>query len=151
VQYRIVGTSAWTKVTATIPSLPITGLTAGTQYQWNVTAVCGGGTKSAKITGPKFTTAAAIMSAKAEDMQTGEFKATLFPNPAKDRAVLQLSGAKNKVFVMITDITGKPLWQSGGVNSAQVQLPVGNLSNGTYLVHITSGNENKTIKLVKTN
>ena len=52
---------------------------------------------------------------------------------------------------MITDITGKPLWQSVGVNSAQVELPVGNLSNGTYLVHITSGNENKTIKLIKTN
>ena len=51
--------------------------------------------------------------------------------------------------MMITDITGKALWQSGGVNSAQVQLPVGNLTNGTYLVHITSGDENKTIKLVK--
>jgi len=134
-----------------MPSLPLTGLTAGTQYQWNVTAVCGGGAKSAKITAPKFTTAAAIASAKVENMQTGEFKATLFPNPAKDRAVLQVSGAKGKVFVMITDIAGKPLWQSGSVNSGQIQLPVSNLSNGTYLVHITSGNENKTIKLIKTN
>jgi hypothetical protein len=53
VQYQVVGAASWTSVTTTGTSLPVTGLTASTDYQWEVETVCSGGSSS-------FTTAVAF-------------------------------------------------------------------------------------------
>jgi hypothetical protein len=151
VNYRKKGTTAFTPDTSATPSVVLTGLTAGTVYQWNVTAVCSSKSKSAKITGANFTTASSLMSVNMEAMQSGTFDAIVFPNPAKDNALLQITGTKGSVSVMLYDMVGRKLWTSGKVTSTQIQLPLADLSNGTYLVYVVSGNETKTIKLVKAN
>jgi len=46
VQYRAVGTSTWTSSSASSTSLPITGLTASTQYEFQVQTVCASGSSS---------------------------------------------------------------------------------------------------------
>jgi hypothetical protein len=114
----------------------------------SITAVCSSTSKSAKITGPKFTTASALQTVEILSAQPGVLSAELFPNPATDHALLQVSGAKGKISVIITDMNGKTLWRSDNVIS-QVELPVANFSNGTYLVNIISDKEIKTLKLVK--
>jgi hypothetical protein len=151
VNYRKKGTTTFIPDTSATPSVTIKGLTASTIYQWNVTAVCSSKSKSAKITGANFTTSSSLMSMSADAMQSGTFDAIIFPNPAKDNALLQIIGAKGSVSVMLYDMVGRKLWTSGKVNSTQIQLPLADLSNGTYLVYVVSGNENKTLKLIKAN
>ena len=43
VQYRIVGAPTYTQTTSTIASKSLTGLTSGSNYEWNVQAVCASG------------------------------------------------------------------------------------------------------------
>jgi phosphatidylserine/phosphatidylglycerophosphate/cardiolipin synthase-like enzyme len=43
VQYRASGTTTWTTITSVATSVPVSGLTAGTTYQFQVQTVCSGG------------------------------------------------------------------------------------------------------------
>ncbi len=46
IQYRIVGTGSWTSSTSTSTSKSISGLTSGTNYEFQIQTVCGGGSSS---------------------------------------------------------------------------------------------------------
>jgi len=46
VQYRPTGNPTWTSTTSATTSLPVSGLTASTQYEFQVQTVCSGGTSS---------------------------------------------------------------------------------------------------------
>ena len=61
VRYRVVGTTTWTTGTTTTTSLNATGLTANTNYEWQVQTVCSGGNSSFTAS-TTFTTAAAACS-----------------------------------------------------------------------------------------
>ncbi|HEY5406027.1 MAG TPA: fibronectin type III domain-containing protein [Ginsengibacter sp.] len=56
VQYRVVGTSTWTSVNIATNSYNATGLTAGTNYEWQVQTVCSGTSTSAFTASVNFTT-----------------------------------------------------------------------------------------------
>jgi hypothetical protein len=60
IRYRAVGTSTWTATTASATTLAVTGLTANTQYEFQVQAVCSAtaGDTSAWATVANFTTLA---------------------------------------------------------------------------------------------
>jgi len=60
VRYRTVGSATWTSTTASAITLPVTGLTANTQYEFQVQAVCSAtaGDTSAWATAATFTTLA---------------------------------------------------------------------------------------------
>jgi hypothetical protein len=60
VRYRTVGSSTWTNTTASAITLPVTGLTANTQYEFQVQATCSAtvGDTSAWATAVTFTTLA---------------------------------------------------------------------------------------------
>jgi hypothetical protein len=60
VRYRTVGSTTWTNATASATTLPVTGLTANTQYEFQVQAVCSAtaGDTSAWATAATFTTLA---------------------------------------------------------------------------------------------
>jgi len=62
VEWREVGATAWNSATTATgaTSYQITGLTASTDYEWQLTADCGGGDTSLVISGPNFTTECAI-------------------------------------------------------------------------------------------
>jgi trimeric autotransporter adhesin len=81
--------------------------------------------------------------------ETGAFKAELYPNPASTKASVQISGKAKDVYISITDVSGKKLWQSQNSNASVINLPVEKMAPGIYLVTVISGKETKIIKLVK--
>jgi len=56
VQYRIVGTTTWTSTAATTNSYNATGLTAGSNYEWQVQTVCSATSTSAFTASTDFAT-----------------------------------------------------------------------------------------------
>ena len=78
---------------------------------------------------------------------------TVYPNPARDFVHVTWVNAKplNQV-LRITDRTGKIMYHDDQVSNLsgfqQIEVPVYNLVNGTYLITITSTNEQHTVKVV---
>ncbi len=60
VQYRVVGAGSWTSTTSSTNSKAISGLTASTNYEWQVQTVCSGG--SSAFTGSTTFTTSAVTS-----------------------------------------------------------------------------------------
>lgn len=58
IQYRITGTASWTTATSTTTSKAISGLTASSNYEFQVQTVCSASNSSAFSTSSSFTTAA---------------------------------------------------------------------------------------------
>jgi ELWxxDGT repeat protein len=77
------------------------------------------------------------------------FGVRVYPNPASTKAVLEFTGDIKKVAVIITDVSGRIIWQSNFYNQQSINLPVEKLKAGTYLITAKINNESKTIKLVK--
>ncbi|WP_298138171.1 T9SS type A sorting domain-containing protein [Flavobacterium sp.] len=71
---------------------------------------------------------------------------TFYPNPVKD--VLNLSYSQNINKVQVINILGQEV-KTETMDTNQVQVDMSNFPIGTYLVKITSGNDVKTIKVVK--
>lgn len=75
--------------------------------------------------------------------------AVLTPNPAKDMAVLTISGNENDVNVTITDMSGKVLWQSLKQKVQQIHIPVQSFAQGMYLLTIRDSKQTFVIKFLK--
>jgi hypothetical protein len=71
---------------------------------------------------------------------------TFYPNPVKD--VLNLSYSQNINRVQVINILGQEV-KTVSIDTNQAQVDMSNLPLGTYLVKVTSGNDVKTIKVVK--
>lgn len=56
VRYKATAAATWTTTTSATTSKAITGLTAGTAYEWQVQTVCSGGTTSAYTASTNFST-----------------------------------------------------------------------------------------------
>lgn len=86
-------------------------------------------------------------------IKSGISQITLLPNPASDKAMLQITTSSNSsVYVTITDMNGRRVHkQMGTLNRGfnTIDLPVANtLSSGTYFVTIKIKNESYTQKLI---
>ena len=64
----------------------------------------------------------------------------MFPNPASDLVNIQLPTGSDKAEVSIFDYTGR-LMKSKTITSNDSKLDVNNLSNGMYLIRVTSNNK----------
>ena len=64
----------------------------------------------------------------------------MFPNPASDLVNIQLPSGSDKAEVSIFDYTGR-LMKSKTITSNDSKLDVNNLSNGMYLIRVTSNNK----------
>lgn len=74
VRYKATSASTWTSTTSTTTSKAVTGLTAATAYEWQVQAVCSGGS-SAFTASTNFTTSAATCTDAYEPNETsGAYK-----------------------------------------------------------------------------
>jgi hypothetical protein len=69
----------------------------------------------------------------------------LYPNPSTD--YFRISNIE-KANVVITDVTGKVVLQTEGVDENSL-INVSNLNSGIYLVNIKNESMNETIKFVK--
>jgi len=98
------------------------------------------------------TTAMAAMSANGESYAMPLAKSvttlTLTPNPATSQVILQYSDPGTMFDVRITDITGAPVLNVPHIISGQ-PINVSNLKTGIYFIHINTGKETVTKKLIK--
>jgi hypothetical protein len=76
----------------------------------------------------------------------------IFPNPAKENAALSIELKDNsKVEVIITDVVGrcvKTVSQNCTTGSNTIDLDLGQLSSGVYMVNVHTGNATATKKLI---
>lgn len=81
--------------------------------------------------------------------QALKFDAKIFPNPAKNKAQLSISGDAKNITVSVTDMNGKNIWRQAYNNTQQVNLPVEKFAAGTYFVTVSNAKETKVLKLLK--
>ncbi len=152
-QYRKKGTLNFTTLNTSDSTFALTGLTVATIYQWRLRTICviNPFTASNYTALFEFTTSASFAKAfNPAIVQTDEsksWKASIYPNPALQKAVLQVSGLNNFV-ATISNTEGKVLWQTSIVGKNSLALPINNLATGVYIVSVRNKTEIKNIRFV---
>jgi hypothetical protein len=153
--YRKVGIKKWTVVSNAVSPYALAGLTNGSVYEWKVTSTC---TNSVTVTGPSFTAMAGTGSAATAVGALQEATLTaasvqVYPNPTSDRFVIDLKGFnEGQVSIRVMDLFGKTLqvrdhYLIGGKGTLNLQL--GNVSKGLYMINVVQQSTSKTIKIQK--
>ena len=133
-----------TPETVTATSKTLTGLTAGTAYTVEVRAVCAS-SQSAWVS-TSFTTLAASGLADAE---SGAIKAMIYPNPAKDKATLSLTGLTANAKIIVSDLQGRIIQTEDlQAGTETYELNTSNYASGVYYIRILCGNNVNTQKLI---
>ena len=133
-----------TPETVTATSKTFTGLTAGTAYTVEVRAVCE--SSQSPWVSTSFTTLAASGLADAE---SGAIKAMIYPNPAKDKATLSLSGLTANAKIIVSDLQGRIIQTEDlQAGTETYELNTSNYASGVYYIRILCGNNVNTQKLI---
>ena len=143
--YKATTATDWTTVSATGTTLTATvnNLTAETTYEYKAFATTASETVEGEVM--NFTTLAASGLA---DIENG-ISAIVYPNPAKDKAMLRLSGLTTTAKVIISDLQGRIILTDdiqAGVET--YELNTSNYASGVYYIRIVSGNKVNTQKLI---
>ena len=143
--YKATTATEWTTVSATGTTLTATvdNLTAETAYEYKAFATTASGTVEGQVM--NFTTLAASGLA---DIESG-ISAIIYPNPAKDKATLRLSGLTTTAKVIISDLQGRIIQTDeiqAGVET--YELNTSNYASGVYYIRIVSGDKVNTQKLI---
>jgi len=144
VQGRKVGTTNFRNSTTSGTFRNVTGLNAGTAYEWKVRVQCSSGEVSDFSPLSTFSTLALRMAP--------EPIASLQPNPAITQTLLTIESAPEGALQwQLLDILGRPL-RAGRVNavqgSAQLPLSLEGLPAGLYLVAISGTNWQEQLELL---
>ena len=144
-KYKATTATEWTTVAATGTTLTATvnNLTAETTYEYKAFATTASETVEGEVM--NFTTLAASGLA---DIENG-ISAIVYPNPAKDKAMLRLSGLTTTAKVIISDLQGRIILTDdiqAGVET--YELNTSNYASGVYYIRIVSGNKVNTQKLI---
>ena len=125
-------------------SKSFTDLTAGTNYTLEVRAVCPN--SQSEWINTNFTTLAASGLADAE---SGAIKAMIYPNPAKDKATLSLSGLTANAKIIVSDLQGRIIQTEDlQAGTETYELNTSNYASGVYYIRILCGNNSNTQKLI---
>ena len=143
--YKATTATDWTTVSATGTTLTATvnNLTAETAYEYKAFATTASETVEGEVM--NFTTLAASGLA---DIENG-ISAIVYPNPAKDKAILRLSGLTTTAKIIISDLQGRIILTDdiqAGVET--YELNTSNYASGVYYIRIVSGNNVNTQKLI---
>lgn len=143
-QYRIAGTTTWTRIFVTGEQYELTGLQPGASYEYNLIPIC--------------TTSTVYVASAGQTIQTGSLVngryIRLFPNPVNNEARLEvITSSAASLSVVIYDDAGKLVRQVLNRQSLQAgqliqSIDASKLSNGLYLVSITLDGKNEIIKMV---
>ena len=144
-KYKATTATEWTTVAATGTTLTATvnNLTAETTYEYKAFATTASGTVEGEVM--NFTTLSASGLA---DIENG-ISAIVYPNPAKDKAMLRLSGLTTTAKVIISDLQGRIILTDeiqAGVET--YELNTSSYASGVYYIRIVSGNNVNTQKLI---
>ena len=144
--YKASSAADWTTVAATGTTLTATvnNLTAETAYEYKAFATTASGTVEGEVI--NFTTLAASGLADAE---SGAIKAMIYPNPAKDKATLSLTGLTANAKIIVSDLQGRIIQTEDlQAGSETYELNTSNYASGVYYIRILCGNNSSTQKLI---
>mgnify|MGYP004457268083 FL=1 len=144
--YKASSATDWTTVSATGTNLSATvnNLTAETAYEYKAFATTASGTVEGEVI--NFTTLAASGLADAE---SGAIKAMIYPNPAKDKATLSLSGLTANAKIIVSDLQGRIIQTEDlQAGTETYELNTSNYASGVYYIRILCGNNSNTQKLI---
>ena len=144
--YKASSAADWTTVAATGTTLTATvnNLTAETAYEYKAFATTASGTVEGAV--ESFTTLAASGLADAE---SGAIKAMIYPNPAKDKATLSLSGLTANAKIIVSDLQGRIIQTEDlQAGTETYELNTSNYASGVYYIRILCGNNSNTQKLI---
>ncbi len=129
--------------TVSTTSKTFTDLTNGTEYTVEVRAVCEH--NESEWDTVRFTTA----SSSGLEQVAAKMEVLIYPNPAKDKAVLSLSGLTEDARLIVSDIQGKIVMSDNiAKGSENYDLDLKGFASGVYSVTIVSGNNKTTQKLI---
>ena len=144
--YKASSAADWTTVAATGTNLSATvnNLTAETAYEYKAFATTSSGTVEGLVM--NFTTLAASGLADAE---SGAIKAMIYPNPAKDKATLSLTGLAANAKIIVSDLQGRIIQTEDlQAGTETYELNTSNYASGVYYIRILCGNNSNTQKLI---
>ena len=144
--YKASSAADWTTVAATGENITATlsNLTAETAYEYKAFATTASGTVEGEVM--NFTTLAASGLADAE---SGAIKAMIYPNPAKDKATLSLTGLTANAKIIVSDLQGRIIQTEDlQAGSETYELNTSNYASGVYYIRILCGNNVNTQKLI---
>ena len=145
IQYRIVGSSAFSSATSSTNTYTITNLNGDTDYEIQVQADCGNGNFS------DWSDFITVHTSNVGIENWLENSITLFPNPAKEYVDLRVDGDLNVTAMEVYDVYGK-LTNTVGTAAAMQQpyrINVNGLANGMYFVRVTTDNGVVTKSFIK--
>ena len=80
----------------------------------------------------------------------GDKWVNIYPNPVKDNLFIQRqNGSNSNTNIVITDASGKVVYQSVNSLSSTLEVQTSNWSRGIYIVKLNSDEGSSTIKIVK--
>ena len=144
--YKASSATDWTTVAATGTNLSATvnNLTAETAYEYKAFATTASSTVEGEVI--NFTTLAASGLADAE---SGAIKAMIYPNPAKDKATLSLTGLTANAKIIVSDLQGRIIQTEDlQAGTETYELNTSNYASGVYYIRILCGNNSNTQKLI---
>ena len=144
--YKASSATDWTTVAATGTNLSATvnNLTAETAYEYKAFATTASSTVEGEVI--NFTTLAASGLADAE---SGAIKAIIYPNPAKDKATLSLTGLTANAKIIVSDLQGRIIQTEDlQAGTETYELNTSNYASGVYYIRILCGNNSNTQKLI---
>ncbi len=130
-------TGAWSSVTPTLATITsggvVTGVAVGTDtIRYTVTNGCGTtiATKTVAVTAHRG------FAGSAAGQETPAVK--LYPNPTSGIVKLEFTGNNGTSTIVVTDVSGKVLF-SKTTEDASLELDLGNVASGVYLISINMG------------
>ena len=144
--YKATTATDWTTVavTGTNLSATVNNLTAETAYEYKAFATTASSTVEGEVI--NFTTLAASGLADAE---SGAIKAMIYPNPAKDKATLSLTGLTANAKIIVSDLQGRIIQTENlQAGTETYELNTSNYASGVYYIRILCGNNVNTQKLI---
>ena len=83
------------------------------------------------------------------DAESGAIKAMIYPNPAKDKATLSLTGLTANAKIIVSDIQGRIIQTEDlQAGTETYELNTSNYASGVYYIRILCGNNSNTQKLI---
>ncbi|MEE1093620.1 MAG: T9SS type A sorting domain-containing protein, partial [Bacteroidales bacterium] len=141
-KYKASNAADWTTVAAVgeTMSLTVEGLEAELEYVFKAFATTASGTtEGEELT---FTTLSGLNDATAVSII-----ASVYPNPAEDKATISVSGLMNATKIVVSDMQGRILL-SDDMNESTYELNTSTYASGVYYIRIISGNAVNTQKLI---
>jgi len=143
-QYRIAGTTTWTRVFVTGEQYELTGLQPGASYEYNLIPICSTSSVYVPSANQNFQTT---------NLVNGRY-IRLFPNPVSSEGRLEIiTSSAASLSIVIYDEGGKLVRQVLNKQNMQAgqliqTINASTLSNGLYLVSVTLDGKSEIIKMV---